>query len=167
MLGFNHALIGTFSYLGLARLFTSADLATIGLPASLAALASLLPDIDTPYSGLGRRMLPVSIFISSKAGHRGFTHSFKACLLVLAICGILSFLRPVWTLGCFAFLVGYSSHIFADWLTTEGIAFFWPNPKRYRSPVDFRTGSLVEYAIGFVFSIILAVFIYKNILQNF
>lgn len=45
------------------------------------AIGSLIPDIDSPSSTIGRRMKVVSRFIAETLGHRGGTHTL-ICLLI-------------------------------------------------------------------------------------
>ncbi|WP_066869074.1 metal-dependent hydrolase [Clostridium mediterraneense] len=45
------------------------------------AIGSLIPDIDSSTSTVGRKVKPISKFISSKFGHRGFTHTILALIL--------------------------------------------------------------------------------------
>lgn len=45
------------------------------------AIGSLIPDIDSPTSTLGRRIKPVSKAISGTLGHRGGTHTILAWIL--------------------------------------------------------------------------------------
>jgi len=95
---------------------------------AFSAVGSLLPDIDTPESLLGK-LFPGSRYLSERFGHRTITHSlFGACFF-----GVLSL--PLWLiLGHFqwwlSFLVGYLSHLLLDMATVEGIELFWPFPGR-------------------------------------
>lgn len=58
--------------------------------------------------------------------------------------GFLVPVNAMWIAG--ALVVGYASHILADMLTTEGIAFFWPLKVRLRLPILGDAGSAVEPA---------------------
>lgn len=113
-----------------------------------AALGSLAPDLDSPHSCLGRRLWPVSWTVSALVRHRGPTHSLLGCLLVgLGLAVALGF-YPAWHSCFLAFGIGYGSHILADWFTTEGVPLLWPQQKRFRSPLHFRTGGMVENLFG-------------------
>lgn len=46
------------------------------------AIGSLIPDIDSPGSTIGRKVKPLSRFIADKMGHRGGTHGFIALLIL-------------------------------------------------------------------------------------
>jgi len=111
-------------------------------------LGSLLPDIDSPKSALGRLLPFVSVPLEQRFGHRTLTHS----LLALAGLGLLllplAFLRP----GAYcALLLGYLSHLLADCATQSGVPLFYPSPTVYVLPGNpryrFHTGSLSEQGL--------------------
>ncbi len=94
--------------------------------ASGAALAvgSLLPDIDTQHSGLGRFITPISGRIERVFGHRTITHS----LLGVVIIGILSLpvlwiYNPVWVW----LLIGMLTHIVLDAGNITGVPLLYPH----------------------------------------
>jgi inner membrane protein len=145
MLGRNHIIVGIGLYLG-ADHFLGTGWTRPGLVNCLAtaALGSLVPDLDSSRSHLGRRLWPLSWTVSALAGHRGFTHSLLAGLLVFLGLALGSRLYPEWGSCLVAFGIGYASHVLADWFTTEGVPLFWPNRKRFRCPLSFRTGGFGE-----------------------
>lgn len=49
------------------------------------AIGSLIPDIDSPSSTLGRRVKPISKLVADKMGHRGATHSLLALIIFALI----------------------------------------------------------------------------------
>ncbi|WP_297522726.1 metal-dependent hydrolase [uncultured Clostridium sp.] len=53
----------------------------VALTMSGGAVGSLIPDIDSVNSTIGRKIKPISKFISGKFGHRGGTHTILACFL--------------------------------------------------------------------------------------
>ncbi len=53
--------------------------------AGMSGAASLLPDIDSPHSKLGRAVRPVSDILNFALGHRGFLHSLLGAAVVLAL----------------------------------------------------------------------------------
>lgn len=53
------------------------------------AIGSLIPDIDSPSSTLGRRMKTLSKFIAENMGHRGATHSIIALIIFGVVTTIL------------------------------------------------------------------------------
>lgn len=99
-------------------------------------LGALLPDIDHPSSILGRLLRIISLPISKLCGHRGFTHSLVAWLILLISC--YQWLPSQWDIPndlIQAFLLGYMSHLVADILTPSGVPFLWPLPFRFCLPV--------------------------------
>ncbi len=109
-------------------------------------IGSLIPDIDHPRSTLGSKIKPISTGISKVFGHRGITHSLLMVFL-------LWFLMISYHLGVVyeGIIVGYSSHLFGDWLTVFGIPLFWPLRRKFSSPLAFKTGKGFE---KFVFVIL-------------
>ena len=68
---------------------------------SIAAIASLLPDIDTSKSFIGRLFLPISRWIETRTVHRGITHSFFAT-------GVLTLITyPLAALGGYQLKAGH------------------------------------------------------------
>ncbi|MFB6421976.1 MAG: metal-dependent hydrolase [Candidatus Malihini olakiniferum] len=101
-----------------------------------ALLTALLPDIDHPKSVLGQRVKCISRPIARAFGHRGFTHSFLAILVI--ICFIRFHLPFVWLIPTDAYhamLIGYLSHIIADMLTAAGVPLLWPCRWRFCLPL--------------------------------
>ena len=102
------------------------------LAAALFCLGSLLPDIDSKGSTLGRYLyLPVK--------HRTLTHTFWIVAL-LALLG-LKFRVFVWL------ALGYFFHIFYDGLSNAGIAWFWPL-SRY---ITYPSGAVIKKGFRFKF----------------
>ena len=86
--------------------------------------ASVLPDIDTTTSGVGRFFRPVSRFLESRFGHRTITHSLLFTFSLAALLLPVYFASPgVW----FAFLYGYLSHLLLDTLNVNGVPLLWPH----------------------------------------
>ncbi len=121
----------------------------IGLAAAL--VGGLLPDIDTPRSWIGSRLKIISIPLGKIIGHRGFSHSALAT-------GLMIFLMAygaganVPIVGGLA--IGYLSHLLGDYLTPQGIPFFWPKKDHY-SVALFSTGSVVERTVFATFVVLL------------
>jgi len=84
-------------------------------------LGSLLPDIDTAHSGLGRWVKPVSRVLERRFGHRTLTHS----LLVVVACA-LSWLVLLDPAALAWLLVGYGSHLLLDTANISGVPLLWP-----------------------------------------
>ncbi len=111
---------------------------------SVALLSTFLPDIDIPFSTLGKHK--GFRFLQNFTQHRGLFHSFSFCILVSFI---LAFFIPVATLP---FFLGYGLHLFADSFTVEGIKPFWPY--KGKSSWTVKTGGLKETSI-FVFLVLI------------
>jgi membrane-bound metal-dependent hydrolase YbcI (DUF457 family) len=92
---------------------------------SVALFATILPDIDSRFSKIGRKKLNRILLFFTK--HRGFIHSFTLLLLVTLI---FVFFIPVVALG---FFLGYGLHLFADSFTKNGITPFAPFSKKKSS----------------------------------
>ena len=127
---------------------------------STTLFCSMLPDIDTPNSIIGRK-LAVSRLINRKFGHRTFTHSLLFILSAALLCSVFS--QFVFQINNFAFTVALAlfSHSFFDMMTVSGVEFMYPfsrsiyvlpsNP-RYRLRVrDFRS----EFFVFIIFIVLL------------
>jgi len=107
----------------------------------MALFACVIPDVDSGFSTIGRfKETSITRFFVK---HRGILHSFSFCIIISIL---LAFFIPLVSLG---FFVGYSSHLFADSFTIEGIKPFWPFKKS--SSWRIRTGSLLETNVFIVF----------------
>lgn len=138
-----HIAIGVF----LAFLFLpSVKFKAIFLPVVL--ICSLLPDIDSTQSYLGRYWIfrPLQWVIK----HREFLHSFTFCFLITAI---LALFLPKFTL---AFFLGYWGHLMVDAMTVEGIRPFWPKKERIMGKI--KTGGKIEKII-FYTTVIVDIFL--------
>lgn len=107
----------------------------------VALVSTILPDIDSPSSFLGKAWFgkPVSTF----SAHRGFLHSYTFCIIVSAL---FAFFYPILALP---FFLGYSFHLFADSFTIAGIKPFWPI--RNVSSGKIKTGGRIEDVIFWIF----------------
>lgn len=118
------------------------------VPLAMAIGGSLLPDIDHPQSWVGRRLRMISRPIAATMGHRGFTHSILAviaCGLALRWQGLSrGIVAPV--------VVGYLSHLGADFFTSSGLRLAWPLQRRYALPLC-KTGSVAESVIVMLFAV--------------
>ena len=104
------------------------------IPATM--LTSILPDIDHPQSILGQRLFFLSRLISRIFGHRGFTHSLLASVMILIIFKIYIInylLLPLDVIQ--GMILGYYSHIIADTLTPAGVPLLWPLKWKFRIPI--------------------------------
>ena len=110
----------------------------------IALFATILPDIDSGFSTIGRFQSSKLIQFFSK--HRGMFHSFTVCIIISVI---LAAVLPVLALP---FFLGYSLHLLADTFTIEGIRVFWPLP--IKSSWRIRTGSRIETTLFLAFLLI-------------
>ena len=62
---------------------------------ALAAVASLLPDIDLPPAKIGRLFWFVAVPLERRFGHRTLTHSALALLAVVALAAPLLAVQPL------------------------------------------------------------------------
>ena len=107
-------------------------------------IASLLPDIDSGFSYLGRK--PVFTPVQMATKHRGIVHSYTMCIFFSIL---IAFFYPVFALP---FFIGYSFHLFADSFTPQGIRPFWPFKATSNGSVT--VGGKVDKAIFYTFAII-------------
>ena len=128
----------------------------------IAGIGGLLPDLDHPQSVLGRRLWFISLPLSALVGHRGFTHSLIAVVIMLITLVMFT------SVADYAFLswmiaplcVGYLSHIFGDFLTPSGVPLFYPKRKNFTLNI-FKTGDWRETVI--VGAIGLMVFLFGGV----
>lgn len=118
---------------------------------AVAAIGSLLPDIDHPRSTMGLLFYPTGIpkFLEQKLGHRTVTHSWiflvAAAVLLLPLaffCGALYYLSA-W--------FGILSHILIDMANVPGVPLFWPHRARWVFPAGekyrINAGSVAEWVL--------------------
>ena len=123
-----HIAFASVLYLGGATLF---GYKPDGIGWLLAAVASLLPDIDLPPAKIGRLFWFISVPLERRFGHRTLTHS------VVGLLGLSLLLSPLLWLYPHAFICllgGYWSHIWIDMLNVRGVDLFWPSPVRLVTP---------------------------------
>jgi inner membrane protein len=172
MTGPTHELIGLTAvcYFVLSRLF-GVEVPVI-VPA-LVVLASIIgaefPDVDQPANRLSKKLGGAGFLLKLlrpfTMGHRNLTHSLLGIVLIGLLMRWVSGFIPDWIhpdLIWLAFMVAYSSHVVADWITTQGVPLFWPYQVMYGFPPDslkrlrVNTGGFEEYLVtvpivGFLF----------------
>lgn len=86
--------------------------------------------------------------------HRGFTHSLLGVVLFIGILysGVYKTGHTSIFLGG---MIGYLSHLTADFFTSSGIELFYPYYKNYKAPITLTTGGRIEriivtLAIGYI-----------------
>jgi len=127
------------------------------LNVAIVAVSSLLPDIDTTYSPLGRVVPFVSRWLERRIGHRTLTHS------ALLISGLALILIPLYEFNrdiYICFMTGLASHPFLDTMTVNGVRLFSPFtrvkcvfPLEVNKPHRFRiqTGGKMDRTLAFIF----------------
>ena len=116
------------------------------------AVATLLPNIDNPFSGIGKNVIfkPVQFFTK----HRGLFHSFTLAIILSVL---LAIFIPV---ASFGFFLGYSIHLMIDSFTREGIQPFWPYKAISKGFIP--TGGKVEDSI-FLFFVVVDILVFAVI----
>ena len=107
-------------------------------------IASVLPDIDTINSNIGKKKIfrPVQYFLK----HRGPLHSYTVLIILSTL---LAYFYPSFALP---FFLGYSLHLFADSFTVGGIRPFWPF--KFNTSGIVKTGGVVDKSLFYTFAII-------------
>lgn len=89
--------------------------------------------------------------------HRSFTHSLLGLFGASIIMRI--FAENYNSLAIYyGFLIGYSSHLIADYFNPRGIKLFYPLKKRYCAPFTLKTGGKLENKL-FVITTIYSIFL--------
>jgi inner membrane protein len=98
---------------------------------ALAAVASLLPDVDLPTSKVGRLFFWLAVPLERRFGHRTITHSAVGLAAVAGLAAPLWWIEPLYF---WAVVGGYWSHVWLDMLNLRGVDLFWPSPIRVVTP---------------------------------
>ena len=137
-----HVAFASVLYLGGATLF---GYKPDGIGWLLAAIASLLPDIDLPPARMGRLFWFVSVPLERRFGHRSLTHFAVSLAAIAALAAPLWWVAPLYF---WAVVGGYGSHRWIDMLNVRGVDLFWPSPVRRVTPGNrnwrFAVGSKAE-----------------------
>ena len=104
---------------------------------TLILLFSPLADIDQANSKVGKNMGIISKLINFFFGHRNLFHSFTFVAIVYVIFHL--FAGKILSLP---FLIAYSSHLFLDALTPQGIKPFYPLKYKWRAGI--KTSGFLE-----------------------
>lgn len=115
----------------------------------MAFIATLIPDMDTPFSKVGNHLIlrPFQFFFK----HRGLIHSFTFLFLITFFFVLFA---PILSFG---FFLGYGLHLFADSFTVEGIRIFYPSKKKIFWRI--KTGGKTEVSIFIMFLLVNLLFI--------
>ncbi len=134
MLSRTHLLAGFIAGLIIVK---TIDLAHPYIFILIFTLFSIMPDIDSSHSVVGRKVWPVSKLIEVFLGHRGIMHSIFVPLVILGVSWYYGYL---W-IGCAA-AGGYMIHLLTDALTKGGVRFL--GPLGHRNKGFIRTGGILE-----------------------
>jgi len=109
-------------------------------------IATLLPDIDTKFSKLGKKIFfrPIQFLVE----HRGLFHSIIFLILIM-----LPFILFFPNLA-FGFFLGYGLHLIADSLTIHGIQPFYPFKSKLKIRGFIRTGGILELSLFIILTVI-------------
>ncbi len=110
----------------------------------VALISSIIPDIDSEHSKVGRRGL--SKILASFSKHRGIFHSL---FFVLIVGFVLWIYVPVIS---FAFVFGYLFHLLIDCFTKRGVRLFYPFKFRIHGFV--KSGGFFEKLILVLFLVL-------------
>ncbi len=99
--------------------------------AGVCLIGSMFPDIDHPYSPIGKLFKPISTFIFEEYGHRKITHSIIGLILLSILLFDFFIIIQIWYRinllpYLFFFIIGYLTHIVADMFTYSKLAILYP-----------------------------------------
>lgn len=116
----------------------------------IALIGSLTPDIDHHKSLIKKNIIiKIISFPFTLLGHRTWSHSILALIGLFFVITLIpnnEYLYLAW----FAFIIGYASHIIGDWFTPSGVPLLFPLGFKFRSPLNFKTGSFIETPVSFI-----------------
>lgn len=144
MIAISHAATATASW-GLLVHYTGMSWSTTTFLA--VTVGSLLPDIDTYKSWVGRRLWFISAPIQMVFGHRGITHSLIA---VMAMAALIYWWGHLGNHLVLALAFGYLAHLTGDLIANSGVPLLWPWDRRFSIPL-ISTGKVSEYLFVAVF----------------
>lgn len=159
------------THLSFAMITSTAVGAVIGHPltpaeAVWAAAGSLLPDIDTPTSLVGKVCPPLSQWLERHWGHREVTHSLLA-VAVITLVTVPVALQVGYGGWATALVIGYLSHLLLDANTKSGVKLFHPSAVRAVIPgkenLRIASGSIQERILCVAFVVVLVVLLPINL----
>lgn len=182
MTGKTHQLLGITS--GIVYVVGSSqpnyNPATFGAVLVCSSLLALLPDIDQPNGKLWH-MIPAGHALGKISdpfiAHRNITHSFLGLVIVaIGLHFLFKTFPTYWGIDTqvlyVASMVSYSSHLFLDFLTNEGIPLFYPYKRFFGFPPKpleggrVATGKWFENLVVFpAISLFLIIFIFSNLVE--
>lgn len=154
--------LATSLNIAIPALYLSNELSLLTLTG--VGLGSLLPDLDTSNSFIGRRLKIISYPLSRIVKHRGLLHSLTPVILIFDL-GVFFKSLFIESIG-----LGYLLHLVSDTFSESGIKWFLPfYNKDFRMPLSimrYKTGGIKEYVILGISIVILMLEIQKFHLIN-
>ncbi|MFW5902425.1 MAG: metal-dependent hydrolase [archaeon] len=157
MLHITHLLMGIGFFILLSP-FLGVPITAAGI--IIAAISSLIPDIDHPKSFISHWSAFTKILsrsVSSVTTHRGITHTvYGLTAWIVTLGSILNYLgRPIWSPILAGALIGYLSHLVIDSLNPQGVHWFGKEIKSHmKGPIN--TGGIIEkYGMPLLFAFII------------
>lgn len=91
-------------------------------------------------------LLAIMTFFIGISNHRGFAHSIVGFLVISSIMRLIAgrYNLPSMYTG---FVIGYISHLLADFFTIKGIKLFYPIKTNISSPILIKTNGVIENII--------------------
>ncbi len=191
MTGKTHRIGGIVAGVAFIKLSGQDNLDIVASVITGSVLGSLLPDIDHPKSTISRKLWfvswPLVILraairqtastlpkseekkIDGIIGHRGITHSLLACISIgCAFLGLGFIMRDslgthyeTYTSLILSLLLGMISHLFLDFFS-NGIPLFCPVTNKRFGFKWIKTGSIAEYFVGILLTVLLVGLIGKE-----
>ncbi|RKD30050.1 metal-dependent hydrolase [Thermohalobacter berrensis] len=97
--------------------------------------------IETNEKSLG--ILGTALILTGVSNHRGFTHSLLGIFLYSTVIKMLATKYNI-NDAYLGFVIGYMSHLIADYFTRGGIRIFYPFGKAISSPLKIKAGGKFE-----------------------
>jgi inner membrane protein len=108
--------------------------------------------------------IPDWIDSGDRPGHRGFGHSPLSLIIFTIIALLISgqFVdQGLAVLYAVALAAGYLSHLVLDFVTYEGVPWFWPHDEKYSLDLDSAGGLLVGF-LGFL-ALVLSIYLLADL----
>ena len=116
----------------------------------ITVIFSIIPDLDTSMSNIGKLLYPISVPLNKKFGHRKFIHSFTLWVPFLLLAYFYYPFKYV--------AIGAISHVLLDCWNLSGVEVFQPFSERtfvlFGKGWRIKTGSKAEIIIFLIFMLI-------------
>ncbi|MDR7871152.1 MAG: metal-dependent hydrolase [Tissierellaceae bacterium] len=108
-------------------------------------------------------LLGFTSFFIGISSHRSFTHSIIGFLASISIVKLFAvkFNLPYIYNG---FVIGYASHLVADFFTIKGIKLFYPSKTNISSPIIIKTNNCLENLIFVLLSLYSIILLFNNVM---